>query len=46
MVNKKVNTLQEAKAIQNAINTLNKKLGKRKKGKIKRTKDMKFLVYE
>jgi len=46
MKRKKVRTLQEATAIKNAIDTLNKKLGKRTRGKIKRTKDMNFEVYE
>jgi len=46
MARKKVRTLQEATAIKNAIDTLNKKLGKRTKAKIKRTRDMNFEVYE
>ena len=46
MVRQKVRTYQEAVAIKNAIDSLNKKLGKRTRGKIKRTTDMNFLVYE
>jgi len=46
MTRKKVKSLQEAKVIKNAIDSLNNKLGKRTRAKIKRTKDMKFEVYE
>jgi len=42
----KVKSLVEAIAIKQAIDNLNKKLGSRKRGKIKRTKDLKFEVYE
>ena len=44
MVRKKVNTLVEARAIKKAYDDLNKKLGLRKRAKIKRTRDLKFLV--
>ena len=46
MARKKVRTFQEAMAIKSAITNLNKKLGIRRVGKIKRTRDMQFVVYE
>ena len=46
MVSKTVKTYQEAIAIKAAIDKLNKKLGKRTRGKVKRTRDMQFKVYE
>ena len=46
MVSKTIRTYQEAIAIKSAIDKLNKKLGKRTRAKIKRTRDMKFRVYE
>ena len=46
MASKTVKTYQEAVSIKSAIDNLNKKLGKRTRGKIKRTRDMNFRVYE
>ena len=41
---KKTKSLVEARAIKNALDNLTKKLGDRKKAKIRRTRDMKFEV--
>jgi len=41
-----VKTFKEAVSIKNAINKLNKRLGKKKRGNITRTRDMKFEVRE
>jgi len=46
MVTKKIfRTLVEAKAVKDEINKLNKKLGYKKRSKIRLTRNLKFEVY-